>query len=372
MANGGSVRGAAVEGGLCSAKGSETGWRTLAMGETSVYSARKISPSFPAPSGYPVRSRACLRSPGLAAVAAFSGLLIAACGDGEITGTSASVDVRPYVTGAAAASLDADHLFTFPEPAAPSTKAIVSPERARDIAMAVVRSWGPTARYWWDKDRGEPVDPATLQPDGRAFYALPPYELFPEGYHPAFPRFVGPYYLVRMRSGSEYPVVVAVSAYSTEVRITENGLIERPADRGGEFLDKALAADTTREYWAFLSPEEAVARAAQHTGARISEVPQLVLSQANMGPVGGALWKLTLERPVRVRAAESGRTVDVTEVYVGRKRARELLIPAVQQPTEVTVSAMRAGGGEQVWDNVQLRLRPGVPLNFEVVVPVSP
>jgi hypothetical protein len=236
--------------------------------------------------------------------------------------------------------------------------------------MAVVRTWGQGTRKWWEEDRGGPVDPAKLEPDSRAFYALSPYVPFPEGYHAAFPRFYGPYYLVRMRSGGEYPLMVAISAYSTEMLITAEGLISRPAQqRGGEFADKALAADTMAEYFAFLSPEEAVARVGQRTGVRISEVPQLVLSEMNRGPIGGALWKLTLERPVRVRAEHSGRIVEVTELYVGQKRARELLIPTAQQPTEVTVSALR-GDDDGVPEMVQLGIRPGASLHFEVVAPV--
>jgi hypothetical protein len=318
-----------------------------------------------------MRSAGRFRSAGRAAVAAVGAVVLGACTEREITGPSTAVDVRPYVTGAAAASLDADHLFAFPAPTAPSTKAIISPARAADLAMAFVLSWGPSVRKWWEEDRGGPVDLAKLQPDSRAFYALPPYALFPDGYHPAFPRFYGPYYMVRMRAGSQYPVLVAVSAYSTEVLISADGRINRPAESGGEFSDKALAADTMRDYFAFLSPEEAVARVAQRTGTRISEVPQLVLSEMRLGPVGGALWKITLERPVRVRVVDSGRTAEVTEVYVGRKRGRELLIPAAQQPAEVTESALPRGDGEVVPEMVKVGIRPGVPLNFEVVVPLS-
>lgn len=300
-------------------------------------------------------------------------MFLAGCGDSRITDPSAPVDARPYVTGAAAANLGSGSLFTLNSPTSPSTLPIVSPERARELAQAFVLSYGPTLKQWWDQDHGAPLDLARLEPDSRPFYGPTAYELFPEGFHPTMHRAYGPYYLVRMGWGTRYPLMVAVSGYSTHVLIMSNGKLHIPGGSGMEFLSRGIPADTTgREYYSLISPEAAVVRVARGTGTRVSEVPEYVLSEARMGPYGG-LWKLTLERPVRVRTVTDARTVDVRHVYVGRESGRQLLIPAAQQPTEVTVSALRGVVGDDVLtETVTLPVRAGQPTIFEEVVPVSP
>jgi hypothetical protein len=307
---------------------------------------------------------------------ALAGLFLitaAGCDGPGITGPSDTVDVRPYVTGAAAANLGPDLLFTFPVPTAPSTLPIISAERARDLARANVLSYGPALSSSWQEQHGRAFDFSLLQADSRAFYASSPYELFPEGFHPAVRRTFGPYYLVRMSSGTSYPLMVAVSAYNTHVTITPEGKLHTPGESGMEFLEHGIPADSTsNEYYSLLSPEAAVVRVALKTGVRISEIPEHVLTEARMSAYGG-LWKLTLERPVRVRVVASGRTAEVSQIYVGREKGRQLLIPAAQQPTEITLSAPRIDAdGEIVMDSGTMAVRPGQPTLFEQVVPLSP
>lgn len=280
-----------------------------------------------------------------------------------------SADVRPYVTGAAAASLTAEGLFVLPVPTAPAERPIITPERARALAASYVLSFGPSAKRDWEEDRGRPIDISRLEVDPRVFYASSPYGLFPAGYHPAFTHGYGPWYLVRMKVESTPVVHVAVAAYASQVEIDSEGYIRRPVERGMEFVSQGIPVDTTRPHLpGSLSPEAAVVRVGRLTGARVSEVPELLWTGLPLSPAS-SLWKLTLDRTVRVRATKSGRVVEVGHLYVGAEPGRRLMIPAAEQPASVTAWPMRTGpAGEEIIEAVQVPLVPGKPMVFEEVV----
>lgn len=295
----------------------------------------------------------------------------AACDGPGITEPERPADVRPYVTGAAAAAVGADGLFTFPEPQAPGAEPIISAERARDLAAAFVRTYGPAYEPLWEEEAGRDIALAQLRPDARTLYAHSPYELFPDGFHPAFRRAFGPFHLVWMRSGNDTPLVIAVSAYNREVTIDSDGMLVVPPNRGMEFFPQVLPASNRPAIIAPLLPEEAVVRVARLTGARITERLEHVLREFPSGPLGG-VWKLTLDRPVRVRTVDGGRTAEVRELYIGRLRGSQLFIPAAEQPRETVTSAFRIPpvGQEPVWETVRLAVRPGVPAVFDEVTVV--
>lgn len=297
-------------------------------------------------------------------------LLLAGCDGPDISGPGVPLDVRPFVTGAAAEALTVDGLFAFPAPAAPSTRSIISPERARLLASSYVASFGHALKPYWDKERGRPIDLTSLQADPRVFYASTPYGPFPDGYHPAFSRGFGPYYLVRMMSGPTAVLLVAVAAYATEVEIDYEGKIHRPVQHGNEFVSQGVPTDTTRPNLSSLaSPEEVVVRVGRLTGARVSEVPELVRVGLPLGPFS-SLWRLTFDRSVRVRAAKSGRTVEVRHLYVGSEPGRRLMTPISEQPTEYAMPAIRMSptGEELGTETVYVRIQPGQPTIFEEVV----
>jgi hypothetical protein len=280
-----------------------------------------------------------------------AGLILLAGGCGtEITPPELadSADVRPYVTGAAAADLTADGLFVLPAPTAPAERPIITPERARALAAAYVFTFGPPLRRHWEEERGRTLDISHLEADSRVFYTSTPYGLFPPGYHPAFMRGYGPWYLVRMMSGSTPTLHVAVAAYASEVEIDSEGYIRRPVETGMEFVSQGIPVDTTRLHLpGSLSPEAAVVRVGRLTGARVSEVPELLWTGLPLSPAS-SLWKLTLDRAVRVRATQSGRVVEVRYLYGGAEPGRRLMIPTAEQPTSVTAWPMRTGlAGEE-------------------------
>lgn len=296
-------------------------------------------------------------------------LLLTACEGTEIVGPNDPVDVRPYVTGEAARALSPEGLFILPEPAAPSTRSIVPPEQAISLAASYVLTFGPALQRFWERDRGRAIRLSDLRPDRRAFYAATPYGEFPEGYHPGFSIGFGPYYLVQMRSGSTAEVLVAVAGYATEVAIDSSGYIDDPVQGGNEFVSQGVPLDTTRPNLAFSgTPEEAVVRAGLLTGARVISVPQLLRLGLPGGPFS-SVWKLTLERNVRVTVVETGRTEEVRELYAGFEFGRQLMIPAPEQPTEFAGTAIRvdADGEHLGIETVSVPILPGLPTVFEAV-----
>lgn len=301
-------------------------------------------------------------------------ILLIACDGGRIAGAGppAEVDARPFVTGAAAASLGADGLFRLPEPSSPTSRPIVSPGLAPRLALSYVLSFGHALKRYWDQEHGRPIHIGGLKPDARVFYASTPYAPFPEGYHPGFAHAFGPFYLTAMNSGSTPVLRVAVAAYATEVQIDADGKISRPVDAGSEFVSQGIPLDTMKpDLASFVSPEAAVVTVAQLTGAKVSELPELMRRGMPFGPFS-AVWKLTLDRAVRVRARKDGRIVETRYLYLGSERGRRLMIPAAEQPTEYTALAFRIGptGEDLPPERVRLSIEPGHATVFEEAVVV--
>ena len=300
---------------------------------------------------------------------AAASFLLSGCDGTKITAPEGEGDVSAHVSGPAALALDATGRFVLPEPASPSSEPIVTPLRARDLAASYVLSFGPALERFWEDDRGRPIDHGRLRADERVFFAATPYDLVPDGFHPAFRRVLGPYYLVQMGSGADPELQVATAAYNTELGINGKGKLDIPPLSGMEFVSAGVPVDTLRPHRAsVLTPEQAVVRVGRATGARIREVPELVQLGHPLGPLYPA-WKLTLDRSVRVRTADGARTVEVDTLYIGRVQGRELLIPGVVQPSHAEVPGVRIGpGGEDLGPaTIRVAVRTGQPTVFDPV-----
>jgi hypothetical protein len=186
-------------------------------------------------------------------------------------------------------------------------------------------------------------------------------------------------YLVPMLAKDETVAYLAISAYSTDLKIRENGTIDMPAKGGSYFFPVAVAPHPPQKRFHFVpvGPEEAAAYVAERTGVRIDAVPRLVLRDGAWHPAT-AQWRLTLERPVRIRRQPSperpGVSVDdapvaVREVFVGPNR--EIRIASARQPVSGRVvyptGPARAGevGAHAVHE---LPRRAEMPTEFDTVV----
>lgn len=308
--------------------------------------------------------------PSCVAVFAAAAALLAGCDGQLVIDPAPPPDVRPYVTGAAAANLGPDGLFSYPVAVAPSTEPIISAARARELAVSYALSFGPALEQRWQQQHGQAFDYRELQADDRVLFQSTPFEMFPEGYHGAFRRTFGPYYLVRLGTEGHHRMSVAVSAYNTNVSILPDGRLDRTFESGAEFFERGFPADSTSAELAPLWPEAAVVHVARLTGTRVSEVPEFVRMVWNWGPLGGG-WKLTLERAVTVRTLSGSRTVEVRELYLGREGGRRLFIPAAEQPSQLTTGALLSGESDELV-SVTLPIIPGQPTVFEEVSVVSP
>lgn len=273
-----------------------------------------------------------------------------------------SEGIRRHLTSEAASQVRSDGSFSLAAPSAPGDRPIMSAERAAELALAYVRSYGPSFKEVWEEDRGAPIDLASLRVGGRVLYARTPYGAFPSGYHPAFAHVYGPYYLVPMSVGSEPVLLISVAAYATQTRLDRGGFISRPVQSGNEFVSRGLPIDTTR--FRLISAEEAVEFVGRSTGARIAQVPEFVRVAMPNAPAA-AVWKLTLDREVGVRAGTGRGRARVREVYVGPEKGGRFMIQGAGSPHSQKVPALRPDGEDGRVEMVEVPVLPKAVLSFD-------
>lgn len=262
------------------------------------------------------------------------------------------IDVRTFVVGKAAESLDANGFFVLGVPAS----GIVTPERAAQLAIANVRMFGPTDRPYLERQFGAAIDFAALAADPRVYYAESPYEQeLPSEFHPAFRKVIGPYYLVSLGLGGEPVLSVAVSAYNTDVDIV-NGLLRFPVRHGADFRVQGVSVSGGTSVP--VSPEHAVRIVAELSDARVSAVPELILPGRGFVPQY-ARWRIQLERPVTLRGEQTGRAYVGSELYVGLRG--QVSVAAEAQPPGSLIS------DPDIRRSVTVARRANLPLEFEPV-----
>jgi hypothetical protein len=276
---------------------------------------------------------------------------------------AAPSQVHRFVTAEAAASLGADGRFALAQPVAPGDRPIISAERAGELALASVRTWGPSLRGAWERESGRPIDLGNLRVGSRIFFARTPYGKFPDGYHPAFARTYGPYYLVTLYSGPDPVLLISVAAYNEEARIDEKGLVHRPVNSGAEFFSMGLPAQS--DEFQLVSPEDAVEEVGRATGARVTATPELVRLGMPYHPAT-AVWKLALDRDIPVQARGKGTTHRVRELYVGPVRSRRMLM-AVRGNARMERTGAIANTPDDRIDQVDVPILAGETVSFEAI-----
>jgi hypothetical protein len=237
-------------------------------------------------------------------------------------------DIAAYVVGEAAAALTPGGTFPYAGPTQDRGEAIISPDRAGELAIAYVRAFGQFFIQGWERDAGRDIHLPSLSVHPRVFYAESPYGRFPEGpFQPAYRKGFGPYYLVTLTDGRSPVLLIGVSAFNTDIRIDERGLVVKPPVSGNEFVSIGVSSDTLA--YTLLTPERAVERVARRTGARVSQPPRLLHMSAFHHPAI-AVWRLSLDRPVRVRGVADGKEKVVPELFVNG--LNQYLVPADEQP----------------------------------------
>lgn len=242
------------------------------------------------------------------------GLTAVGCSE-RATVPSPTADIRDIT---AALTSDVAVLLTpagdFPSGVARSVdgRDVISPEEAKELALAYLRDFGPHVRDYINAQHGRPVDFGDLSTDARVLLAESPYGALPADAFSAFHKAYGPYYLVRVRSENRSLAVVAVSAYATDLRIVD-GRLRTSGPYGNEFrLWVTPASGVERPA---IGPEDAVRMVYTAFAERVSEVPRFIRAGVEFFPHLGA-WRLRMAAPVRVMDANSGAEREVQELYL--------------------------------------------------------
>jgi hypothetical protein len=297
---------------------------------------------------------------------------LAACDKPSLNPTTPSArapEIRAYVAGDAAQNLETGGRFVLAPPPAEIDGPLITPEQAGEFAVAFARKWGRFYIEDWSKERGSPVDPASLSPDPRIFYAETSFGRVPDGFHPAFRRSYGPWYLVTLVQGGKPALQVAVSAYNTELKIDAHGMLVHPMHSGNDFYAVGIAARTGTPGVRPITAEQAVEAVGRRTGARTERTPTLHLLGKGQHPAN-AIWRIDLDRPVRVRVAGTAR--QVRTVYAGQ--GGQYYIPSARQPAGYQGTGIRydAAGQRIGPDLLNVPAKPGGVLAFDEVTLEAP
>lgn len=265
-------------------------------------------------------------------------------------------DVRTFVTPGVAAQLTPEGRFALGGPA-PERYPQITPEKAAEIAVAWVRTFGRFHARYLEGQHGRPIDFNRLQVISPVYYAAAAYDPVPENASAGARNAFGPHYLLYLGVRGEPVLSVSVAAF-TQAWV-HGGELYVPRDYGGDVVGQGVSA--TMGFGAPPSPEQAVRIAGTAGGVRAAAVPELIMPHRDFMP-HHARWRITLDQPMRVRERRTGRVQHTRELYVGLRG--EMFVASPVQPGESDESADAAGQG------FRLARREGRPVDFAPVVPV--
>ena len=259
-------------------------------------------------------------------------LAVIACNSDVATVSPGSTPpkIAPLVTGDAANALQSNGQFAADPGDSPDGTPIISEGRARALAMAYVRAYGRTFHKAWEEQRGAPIDLTTLVVGPRIYFAHTPYGAFPSGFHPALRRSYGPYYLVTLLSNDAPVLVMAVSAYNTDVKTSSSGQLLLPSLGGMGFIHEGVPVDPG--VYRLSTPEDAVADVAAASHARVSTRPRMVMRAHDTSPLL-AVWQMDMERDVPIRDIAGDNARSVRTQFVSPRAKDRFLRADDAQPT---------------------------------------
>lgn len=303
------------------------------------------------------------------AVAVVAACVLASC-DGSPTGLSldANPDIRALVTGAAADSLGADGRFRIDPDVAASREGmpVVTADRARELAAAFAKSFGPAFHPYWVKERGGSINLGALAPSVRVFPMHTAYGSVPTvGCHPSYVRSFGSYYLLTLDAGSSQNVRLGVSAQTTLYSVSPIGGLVEPSRTGSDFDSDGVRVDGKGRI--LLTPEQAVALAAGATGRMATTVPQL-FGRGVLWVSTAALWRVTLDQPVTAVRA-NGSTVQSQVLYVSSEADSRFFVADDVQPSSATMICSKVDESlvESGEETITVQIRAGQPTAFTSV-----
>lgn len=282
-----------------------------------------------------------------------------ACRDTTVVTTPDNARLnRAFVTGGAAAALDADGRFVLGSGRS-WTRSELNESDAKALADVYVHRFARTNAGFHERLRGKPINFEKLRPCGRAYYARSPYEEPAAGVPDAIVNVIAPRWIFTFcEDANDAAMSVAVATTATHL-VMRDGRIDPMSLRGSEFYGLGVPAGKSMT----VSPERAVERVATESGRRVAEVPVLVLPGLPWEPLA-ARWLLVTEAAIRVRNAH-GQPALLNSIYVGRANLsldvetfRGTVASALEPLEKLT------GADKQEY---QLRRLPSMPRRFEEV-----
>jgi hypothetical protein len=273
-----------------------------------------------------------------------------------------------YVTAELASLITADGKIAL---AAPSLEpGEIDEARALALASAYVQTFASFHKTYLERGVGSPVDPLSLKPCDRAFFAATPYGPVQAVDAPTYvAKLYASHWLVALcaPNGSVQGNLV-VAARNFDVGI-EGGQIRFTMSHGNDF--RLEAAPGGRQVP--MSPERAIQLVHAATGAHVASVPELIAPHEHFSAVW-ARWRMRTDIPVTVERVTSGARQQLTELYVGYGGVKEpevLEIPASTQPSSVSIEYnsldFSVPGAQGAVHATTLAVRPDRPLVFERV-----
>jgi len=224
-------------------------------------------------------------------------------------------DVREWVTGVAASSLDAEGHYVFPQPGISTPFPEIDEARARVLAAAFLKTFASSPGFAsrLNAQHGRDIPFQDIRIAERLEFAETPYEPVPADTSPATRRFLGAFFVARALYGNTPAVSVAVSVHASDLDV-EDGILVFPAASGNEFASTGMPVQTGHAYPT--SPERATEFAARLTGARVAELPRLILPERRDG-YEFARWQLVFDRQVTVVDVETGKPYASDTLFIG-------------------------------------------------------
>jgi len=249
---------------------------------------------------------------------------------------------REAVVPALLASIDDNGLLRFPTPNVardemPLDTAVSQAGEYLFFALNIL-----TYRSIAEGERGAFIDLPTLVPCNRPQLARSVFEAPPDSVIPAIRLQLGGRWTIPFCGDRRTPeVIVSVATLSNNARFRNSRSVGDTLNHHVAFRVNGVRWEWSAEH--MVTAEEAVNETYAVTGVRVARVPELVAaSQINGRPAGFVVcpvWRLALERPVRMGGFYSQRLLDLSEVYVadsdcpGVVGRTILLTPWREQPT---------------------------------------
>lgn len=232
-----------------------------------------------------------------------------------------------WVTDAVAAQLTPAGQFA-PATATPRQLSRIAADSVARAVTALLRPGMPLdgRRVELVAERGAAIDFDQLSPCGRPTYVAVATAAFPTGAPGWLRRAFGPYWNVPMCAlpDTRAQLAIGVPDGPRDFTIVNDTIVlasMRRSGGGGDWLVLAVSAAFTQGM--AVTAEEAVATVFAAARTRVSAVPRAMIQMdTRLVPAvthpACAAWRIALERPVRVRGAESGESREVSELFVKR------------------------------------------------------